>query len=72
MSLITSAGVTPIPKKGILCGSYGDFRPISCVNTLAKLFEYCILKKMETSICMHELQLGFTSGGGCEKSVLIF
>jgi hypothetical protein len=66
MSLITFVGVRSRPsrKKGNVCSSYGDFRLISCVNALAKMFEYCILKKMETSVCMHELQLGLPVVGG--------
>jgi hypothetical protein len=63
--------VTPIPKKSNVCGTYQDFRPVSSVSILAKLFEYCILQKVENCYKMHELQLGFTVGGGCEKALFI-
>jgi hypothetical protein len=63
--------VTPIPKKANVYGSYQDFRPVTSVNILAKVFEYCILKKMETCFEMHDLQLGFTAGGGCDNAVFL-
>ena len=58
-------------KKSNLCRSYLDFRPVTSVNILAKVVEYCILKKMEICFEMHDLQLGFTVGGGCDKAVFI-
>ena len=57
--------ITPVPKKVGVCGKFEDFRPVSTVNIIGKIFEYCLLNKLEPLYKFHELQFGFTPGGGC-------
>lgn len=50
--------ITPVPKKAGKCDIFDDFRPITTVNTLGKIFEYCLLAKLEPCLDFHELQFG--------------
>ena len=52
-----------------MCCEFQDFRPITTANSLAKIFEYCLLNRLELCMLSHELQFGFTSCGDCEKAV---
>ena len=61
--------ITPVPKKAGKCDSFDDFRPITTVNALGKIFEYCLLSKLEPCLDFHELQFGFTRGGGCVTAI---
>ena len=61
----------PIPKKSNACGSFEDFRPATSVSTLAKLFKYFLLQKLEKYAGFHDLLLGVTEGGGCDKALFI-
>ena len=62
--------ITPIPKKS--CSTaFHDYRPVTSINVIPKIFEYCILQKMEEFIDIDELQFGFTKGGGCEQALFI-
>ena len=53
-----------------MCDAFGDYRPVTSVNILAKVFKYCLLEKLSCYIKVHNLQFGFTAGEGCEKAVL--
>jgi hypothetical protein len=64
-----SGKITRVPKKNGVCSKFEDFRPVTTVNVLGKLFEYCILSKIESCLNFHELQFSFTPGGGCDKAV---
>jgi hypothetical protein len=64
-----SGRLVPVPKKRGVCGNFQDFRPVTTANTLGKIFEYCILSRLEQCYVFNDLQFGFTSGGGCEKAV---
>ena len=61
--------ITPVSNKNVVCGEFQDFCPIINANSLDKIFEYCLLNRLELCMSFHELQYGFTSGGGCEKAV---
>ena len=61
--------ITSVSKKNGLCGEFQDFCAITTANSLGKIFEYCLLNRLELCSSFHELQYGFTSGGGCEKAV---
>ena len=63
--------ITPIAKKANVCSKFQDFRPVASINVFAKVFEYCILNKIEQCFSINDLQLGFTSGGGCDKALFI-
>ena len=41
------------------------------VNITSKIFEYCILYKIQGFVNINKLQFGFTQGGGCEKAIYV-
>ena len=51
-----------------MCGEFEEFRPITTVNTVGKIFEYFVLSRLKMCVKFHELQFGFTTGGGCDKA----
>ena len=66
-----SGRIVPVPKKPNICDAFGDYRPVTSVNVLAKVFKYCLLEKLSCYTKLHDLQFGFTAGGGCEKAVFV-
>jgi hypothetical protein len=64
--------IVPVPKKSNVCGSFGDFRPVTTVSVIAKVFEYCLVNRLSVYKRLHDLQFGFTRGGGCDKALLVF
>ena len=64
--------IVPVPKKSNGSASFNDFRPVTTVSIIAKIFEYCLINKLSNYMSMHELQFGFTKGGGCDKTLLVF
>ena len=66
-----SRRIVQVPKKSHICDAFGDYRPVTSVNVLAKVFEYCLLEKLSCYTKLHDLQFGFTAGGGCEKAVFV-
>ena len=62
-----SGKITPIPKKQC-SNKFQDYRPVSSINIISKIFEYCILYKIEGFVNIDELQFGFTQGGD-EKTI---
>ena len=62
--------IVPVPKKERVCGKFTDYRPVTSVSVIAKVFEYCIVKRLYMYIKLHDLQFGFTKGGGCDKALL--
>ena len=64
-----SGKITPVPKKNGVCSEFEEFRSIITVNIVGKIFEYCVLSRLKTYIKFHELQFGFTIGGGCDKAL---
>ena len=47
----------PVPKKERVCGKFTNYRPITTVSVIAKVFEYCIMKNLCMYIKLHDLQL---------------
>ena len=45
---------------------------VRTVSVIVKVFEYCIVKRLCTYVKLHDLQFGFTKGGGCNKAFLVF
>ena len=37
---------------------------VTSISTLAKLFQYCLLQKLQKYAGFHDLQLGLIEGGG--------
>jgi hypothetical protein len=64
--------IVPVPKKPNVCGSFSDFRPITIVTVIAKVFEYCLTNRLSEYVKIHDLQFGFTKGGGCDRALLMF
>ena len=64
-----SGRIVPVSKKSNISDAFGDYRPVTSFNLLAKVFEYCLFEKLSCYTKLHDLQFGFTAGGGCEKAV---
>ena len=64
--------IIPVPKKQSVCGNFVDYRPITTVSVITKIFEYCLLDKLVNYAQIDELQFGFTKGGGCERALHVF
>ena len=47
--------ITSVPKKNGVCGEFQDYRPITTANSFGKIFEYCLLNRLELCILFHEL-----------------
>ena len=48
-----------------------NYRPITIISVISKIFEMCIFRKINYLFDFGGLQLGFVKGGGCEKSLFI-
>ena len=66
-----SGRIVPVHKKSSECSTFDDFRPVTSINVLVKIFEYCLLSKVENYFVTHDLQFGFTVGGGCGNAIFI-
>ena len=55
-----------------MCGKFTDYRPVTTVSVIAKIFEYFIVKRLYMNVKLHDLQFGFTKGDGCDKALLVF
>ena len=60
-----------MPKVSSLNRDFSDQRPVTSVNVIAKVYEYCFYAKLNKFIITGSLQMEFTSGVWCEKAVLI-
>ena len=64
--------IVPIPKvkdcrtKVMSCS---DFRGIAISPTLSKVFEHCLLKKLQSFINYDDSQLGFKNGLSCSHAI---
>ena len=54
--------IVPVPKKERVYGKFTDYRPVTTVSVIAKVFVYCIVKRLYIYIKLHDLQFGFTKG----------
>jgi hypothetical protein len=62
--------ITPIIKdknKDLL--DVDNYRPITIISLLSKLFEACIYSKINKYLKVSGLQFGYVKGGGCERSL---
>ena len=59
----------PIQKKVNACTSFSDYRSITLITILAKLFEMCLFGRFKEYYDLHELQFGFVKNCGCEKVI---
>jgi len=63
--------ISPVPKVGSLSHECADYRPVTTINVIGKVFEYCLLNKLSGLAILDDLQFGFTKGGGCDNAVFI-
>lgn len=66
------ARITPVFKKGCKT-NVGDYRPVSNLNSISKLFELCILERFEAldfDNLMGKFQHGFRKGHNTETAIL--
>jgi hypothetical protein len=62
--------IVPVVKdKNGKCNDYENFRPISLVNMLSKVFELCISLRLSNLFKVDDLQFGFVEGKGCQKAL---
>ena len=64
--------IVPVPKNERVCGKFTDYRSVTTVSVITKVFEYCIAKRLYIYIKLHDLQFSFTKRGGCDKALLVF
>ena len=55
--------IVPVPKNERVCGKFTDYRLVTTVSVIAKVFEYCIVKRLYIYIKLHDLQFSFTKRG---------
>ena len=60
--------ITSVPKNNHISLGIEDYRPITTINVLAQVYEYCLLDKLQKNVNFHEMQFGFTAGGGCDNA----
>ena len=64
--------IIPIIKSGKKKTTDVDnYRPITIISVISKIFEMCIFRKINCLLDFGGLQLGFVKGGGCKKSLFI-
>ena len=66
-----SGRIVPVPKKSNICDAFGDYRPVTSVNVLAKVFEYCLLEKLSSYILSYMIfSLGLLQVEGVKRRFL--
>ena len=63
--------ISSVPKNGSLSQKSADYRPVTAINVIAKVFECYLLRKLSGLAMLDDLQLGFTKNGGCDNAVYI-
>ena len=63
--------ISPVLKSGSLRHEFADYRPVTTINMIAKVFEYCLLSKLNGLAMLEDLQMGFTKNGGHDNEVFI-
>ena len=63
--------ITHVPKNNNTNLGNENYRPITTINVLVKVYEYCLVDKLQKCVNFHEMQFGFTAGGGCDNAVFI-
>ena len=63
----------PVPKSSSRChtASADDFRPITICPVMSKIFEYCLLLKLEKLMKTSTRQFGFKKGTGCNHATYL-
>ena len=64
--------IVPVLNKCNVCVSSNDFRPVTTVSVIAKIFKYCLINKLSNYMNILELQFEFTKSGGWDKALLVF
>ena len=62
--------IIPVPKCNVMNEmSCDQFRPITIIPILSKIFECCILAKFKDKLSTHVNQFGYKQNGGCERAI---
>jgi hypothetical protein len=62
--------ITPVIKdKKKDVNDVDNYRPVTIISVISKLFEMCIYKRIGECLGVTGLQFGFVKDGGCEKSI---
>ena len=48
-----------------------SYSPVTSINVVATVYEYCLLEKLNKFEIIDFLQMGFTSDGGCDNAEFI-
>lgn len=54
-------------KKDLSC--VDNYRPVTIISVISKLFEMCIYKRINSQLKVKGMQFGFVRDGGCDKSI---
>ena len=46
-----------------------QFKPITFISILSKIFECCILDKFKDKLVIHVTQFVYKQNGGCERAI---
>ena len=64
--------IVPVPKgDGNKSDVFEGYRPVSLISIICKVFEICLLKYPKQFIIGDNLQFGFSTGKGCQKTLLM-
>lgn len=64
--------VVPLVKnKSVSLSDISNYRPITIVCTISKVFHYCLNGIFESYFKPNELQLGFVKNGGAKKAIIM-
>ena len=60
--------ILPVPKKNNVCSGFHDFRPVTTVSVIAKIFKHYPIMRVcsNCNLCLH------TTGDRCNKVLLVF
>jgi hypothetical protein len=62
--------ITPVIKsKDKSVNDAANYRPVSVISIVSKIFEACLLVTMEPMLVSHSNQFGFVKNGGCNKAL---
>ena len=71
----TSCSIIPIPKKG-KTDSLDDYRPITLLNIMSKIFEFIIFQCLTNFVyengIVNDQQYGFCKNSSCVHNLLMF
>ena len=69
-SSFSASIIIPVEKNKMGANSFDNYRPISLVTMVSKVFEYCLANRLNLNKNCDPMQFGFTNDRGCQKALL--